>query len=157
MTQAYLMREIPKKYEVAGSRKSTLFREFLTGQSYSRDNPAEDIIKEKIRFQKASLAQTLNLIQEREKAKEGNLASLASEIMNVQSQLYLYKCHWYPIVSDNRRKGNLERSLSELENRRRQEELDCWKDTRELWQDLLKIAAEYRATSRKAKLLAIAE
>jgi hypothetical protein len=156
MTQAYVVREIPKVYDASDNRKLTLFREFLTGE-LSGDNPAEDIIKEKIRFQKASLAQTLNLIQEREKAKQGNLTSLASEIMNVQSQLYLYKCHWYPIVSDNRRKGNLERSLSELEKRRRQEEVDCWKDTRELWQDLLKIAAEYHATSRKAKLLAMTE
>ena len=157
MIQAYIMREVPKGYDAAVSRNLSLFREFLTGKSYSKDNPAEDIIIEKKRFQKASLAQLLNLIQEREKAKERNIASLASEIMNVQSQLYLYKCHWYPIARDNKRKGSLERSLSELENCRRQEEVDCWKDTRELWQDLLKIAAEYRATSRKAKLLVMTE
>ena len=157
MIQAYIMREIPQGYDTAVGRNLTLFQEFLTGKSYSRDDPAEDIITEKKRFQKASLTQLLNLIQEREKAKERNLASIASEVMNAQSQLYLYKCHRYPIVRDNKRKGNLERSLSELENRRRQEEVDCWKDTRELWQDLLKIAAEYRATSRKAKLLAMTE
>lgn len=133
--------------------KLALLQGFLKGAHFSDENLVEQVIKEKIRFQKTSLVQLMNLILEREKSKQRNLASLASEIMNLQSQLYVYKCHIYPIKPDNKRKSNLERSLSELENRRRQEEIDCWKDTLRLWQELLKIATELRATLRKARLL----
>lgn len=130
-----------------------ILRQFLTFKPLLKDNLAEDIIKEKIRFQKATLVQLVSLIIERERIKKRNIASLDSEIMDFQSQLYIYKCHIYPINPDNKRKSNLERALSELENRRRQEEIDCWKDTLRLWQEVLKVAAEYRTAVRKAKLL----
>ena len=119
----------------------------------SVENLAEEVIKEKGMFQKASLEQTIKLISERENAKQRNIASIASEIMDLQSQLYLYKCHRYPISPDNKRKSNIERAISELENRRRQEEITCWKDTLRLWQELLKNAAEYKSTARKARIL----
>ena len=119
----------------------------------SVENLAEEVIKEKGMFQKASLEQTIKLISERENAKQRNIASIASEIMDLQSQLYLYKCHRYPISPDNKRKSNLERAISELENRRRQEEITCWKDTLKLWQELLTVGAEYRSTVRKTRML----
>ncbi|MFX0097871.1 MAG: hypothetical protein ACFE7E_08950, partial [Candidatus Hodarchaeota archaeon] len=133
--------------------KLALLQRFLAFKPFSEDNLAEEIIKEKQKFQKTSLVQIINLIAEREKAKQRNMRSLDSEIMDVQSQLYVYRCHVYPISPDNKRKSNLERALSELENRRRQEDIACWKDTLKLWQRLLEIIAEYRATLRKVALI----
>jgi len=139
------------------NKQFNILRQFLTCIPSSKDNLAEEVIKEKIRFQRATLAQLVNLITEREKAKQRNIVSIESEIMDCQAQLYFYKCHIYPINPDNRRKGSLERSLAQLENQRRQEEIDCWKDTFRLWQELLKAASEYRATIRKAKLMLFSE
>ncbi|MEO0126291.1 MAG: hypothetical protein ABIL44_00905 [candidate division WOR-3 bacterium] len=132
-----------------------ILRQFLTFKPSLKDNLAEEIIKEKLRFQKATLVQLVNLIVERERVKKRNIASLDSEIMECQAHLYLYKCHIYPINPDNKRKSNLERALSQLENQRRQEEIDCWKDTFRLWQEVLKIASEYRAMLRKIKMITL--
>lgn len=137
--------------------KLFLLQKFLTFKSSSEDNLAEEVIKERKKFQKTSRAQILKLISEREKAKQRNIVSLESEIMGFQSQLYFYQCHVYPISPDNKRKGNLEKAISELKNRRGQEEIDCWKDTLKLWQELLEIVAEYRATVRKARILLFPE
>lgn len=137
--------------------KFVAFKDFLASLAHSEDNLAEEVIKEKIRFQKASLDQIINLITEREKSKQNNLASIESESIKIQKAQFLYKCIVYPISPDNKRKSNLERASSDLENRRRQEEIDCWKDTLRLWQQLLEIAAEYKGTVRKAQVLLFAE
>lgn len=131
----------------------TDLNELITKPSEPVENLAEEVIKEKGMFQKASLELTIKLISERENAKHRNIASIASEIMDLQSQLYVYRCHRYPILPDNKRKSNLERAISELNNRRRQEEITCWKDNLKLWQELLKNAAEYKSTARKARIL----
>lgn len=153
MPQGYYLLSKEKNTDL--SNKLAFFKRFLAFIPSSDDNLAEEIIKEKIRLQKASLVQIINLITEREIAKQNNLASIESEMMKVQGELFLYKCIVYPINPDNKRKSNLERAISELENQRRQEEIDCWKDTLELWQELLKIAAEYRATVRRVKMIAL--
>ena len=133
--------------------KLSLLEKFLLFKPFGQGNLAVDIFREKLRFQKATLVQTLKLISEREKSRERNTSALVSEIMGLQSQLYVYQCHWYPIAPDNKRKGTLERAITELKDKKRQEEIDCWKDTLELWQDLPKIVAEYRAIVRKAQIL----
>lgn len=149
--------QVIKKKNESPNDKLSLLQRFLTFKSSSENDLAEEVIKERIRFQKTSLVQILKLISEREKAKRKNITSLDSEIMGFQSQLYFYKCHVYPISPDNKRKGNLEKAISELKNRRGQEEIDCWKDTLKLWQELLEIVAEYRATVRKARILLLPE
>lgn len=119
----------------------------------THENLAMEVIQDKVRFQKVSLDQTLELIRERETTKQWNVSSIESEIMQVQKDLFLYRCIRYPIMPDNKRKGSLERALSDLHDRRRDEITSCWKDTLKLWQQLLEIAAEYRALSRKQKIL----
>jgi hypothetical protein len=135
------------------TRKIAQINDFLAFRSGSEDNLAEDIIREKLTVQRASITQIVHLILEREKFKQGNISSLESEIQGFQSKLSLYKCRLYPIELDNKRKGTLEKMISDLEKRQKQEDTDCWKDTLELWQELLKLAAEYKAALRKSKIL----
>lgn len=137
--------------------KCALIEELLTHSTIPADNLAEEVIKDKIRFQKATLDQISGLIQEREKARQNNLASIESESIKIQSDLFLYKCIVYPVSPDHKRKSNLERAISELENRRRQEQISCWKDTLKLWLQLLEVIAEHKATLRKAQILGIEE
>jgi len=137
--------------------KCALIEELLACSPTPSENLAEEVIKDKLRFQKASLDQIIGLIEEREKAKQNNLASIESEAVKIQGDLFLYKCIVYPIFPDHKRKSNLERAISELENRRRQEEISCWKDTLKLWLQLLEVIAEYKATLRKARVLLIIE
>lgn len=139
------------------SRKIAQINDFLAFSSDSEDNLAEDIVREKLTVQRASITQIVHLILEREKFKQGNISSLESEIQEFQSKLYLYKCRLYPIEPDNKRKGTLEKMISDLEKRQKQEETDCWKDTLELWRELLKLAAEYKAALRKSKILLLEE
>jgi hypothetical protein len=131
-----------------------IIKQFLFPETEVCDNLAEEVINERLRFQKALLAQILTLIYEREKTKQKNIASIDSELIKVQGEIFLYKCIVYPISPDNKRRTNLEMALLELENRRRQEEIDFWKDTVGLWQELLKISAEYKATVRKLRMIA---
>lgn len=138
-------------------RQFDVLMDFLVSKPASNDDLAEEVIRERIRLQKATLTQILSLIAERERIRQQNLASIAAEIMDSQSKLYIYRCCIYPISPDKTREGSLERALSELENRARQEKADCWKDTLELWQEALRSAAEYGATVRKAKMLLIGQ
>jgi len=133
--------------------KFDLISSILSPTPAKDENLAEELIREKLKVQKATLEQLLSLIVEREKAKQNNLRSIESEMMKVEGQLFVYKCIAYPISPDHKRKGNLERALSDLESRRRQEEIACWQDTLRLWQELLKVAAEYQATLRKVALI----
>jgi hypothetical protein len=135
--------------------KGALIEDLLISLSPATENLAEELVKEKLRFQKASLDQIINLINEREHARENNLNSIESELIKAQAELFPYKCIVYPLVPDNKRKSTLERAISELESRRRQEDVSCWKDTLKLWQQLLEVIAEYRATLRKAQVLLI--
>ncbi len=139
------------------ARKIAQINDFLAFRGGSEDNLAEDIIKEKLTVQRASITQIVHLILEREKFMQGNISSLESEIQEFQSKLYIYKCRLYPIELDNKRKGVLEKMISDLGKRQKQEEIDCWKDTLELWQELLKLAAEYKAALRKSKILLLEE
>jgi hypothetical protein len=135
------------------TRKIAQINDLMAFKSGSEDKLAEDIIREKLTVQRASITQIVRLILEREKFKQGNISSLESEIQEFQSKLYLYKCRLYPIELDNKRKGTLEKMISDLEKRRKEEETDCWKDTLELWQELLKLTAEYKTALRKSKIL----
>jgi hypothetical protein len=121
--------------------------------SVSPENLAEEVLQDKLRFQKVSLDQTIELIRERETTKQRNVSSIESEIIQVQKDLFPHKCIRYPIMPDSRRKGSLEKALSDLEDRRRDEITNCWKDTLKLWQQLLEIAVEYRAIGRKNRIL----
>ena len=116
-------------------------------------NLAKEVFQDKVRLQKVCLDQVIALIKERETTKQQNVSAIESEIMQVQKDMFLYKCIQYPIMPDNKRKGSLERALSELHERRRDEITSCWKDTLRLWQQLLEIAAEYRMLTRKMALL----
>jgi len=125
----------------------------LSQESISPENLARDVLETKTRFHKACLDQTIELIRERETTKQRNVSSIEAEIMQVQKDLFLYKCIRYPIMPDNKRKGSLERALSELHDRRRDEITACWKDTLKLWQQVLEIAAQYREITRKMRIL----
>ena len=128
-------------------------RALLNREGISPENLARDVLETKTRFHKASLDQTIELIREREATRQRNVSAIESEIIQVQKDLFLYKCIRYPIISDNKRKGSLERALSDLQNRRRDEVTSCWKDTLKLWQQLLEIAAQYRELTRKMTIL----
>lgn len=137
------------------SDKVALIRYILAYRPCSMVSLADDIILGKVRMLKASLEQMLGLIAEREKVRQNNLRSIESELSKVQAALFIYQCIVYPISPDHKRKSNLERALSDLENRRRQEEIGCWQDTLKLWPELLKIAGEYKATKRKVALITL--
>jgi len=125
----------------------------LSPESIFPENLARDVLETKTRFHKACLDQTIELIRERETTKQRNVSSIEAEIMQVHKDLFLYKCIRYPIMPDNKRKGSLERALSELRDRQRDEITSCWKDTLRLWQQLLEIITEYKALSRKQRIL----
>jgi hypothetical protein len=139
------------------NNKCALIEDLLACPSDPLENLAEEVIKDKLRFKKASLDQVIDLINEREQVKDNNIASIESELIKVQIELFPYKCIVYPLFPDNKRKSNLERAISELESHRRQEEISCWKDTLKLWLQLIEIITEYRTTLRKAQILTLNE
>ena len=143
--------EIQKKTGL--NDKIALIRYILAFKPGSMENLADDIIRDKVRMLGASLEQMLGLIAEREKVRQNNLKSIESEQFKVQAELFIYQCIVYPISPDHKRKSNLERALSDLENCRRQEEIGCWQDTLKLWPELLKIAGYYRAAVRKSHMI----
>ncbi len=146
-----ILPEIQKKNGL--NDKIALVRYILAFKPCSMENLADDIVRDKVEMLGASLEQMLGLIAEREKVRQHNLKSIESELSKIQAALFIYQCIVYPISPDHKRKSNLERALSDLENLRRQEEIGCWQDTLKLWPELLKIAGYYRAAVRKSRLI----
>lgn len=128
-----------------------IIKQFLAYRPFSKDDVVENVFKEKIDFQKASLLQILSLIKERERLKEQNIAEIQARLINCQSNLYRVHINW-PALGGERRKNTLESIIANLEEQARQERVSCWKDTSRLRQELLKIAGEYKSTSRRASL-----
>ena len=130
---------------------SEIIKQFLAYKPLPKDDVIENIFKEKVGLQKASLLQVLSLIKEREKLREQNIAEIQASLINCHSNLYKVHINC-PVLGGERRENALESIIADLDEQIRQEKVSCWKDTSRLKQGLLEIAGEYKSASRRASL-----
>jgi len=125
-----------------------ILQEMLEPRANVYTNMADHVFGHQALFEKLGLKQLIKLLQERYQMHTRHMADIRRR--NMQCQEQLCGARWNAKMDGGKRALNLERMLHELEAKERQAELDFWKDTNELRQNILEKAGEYAATRRRA-------
>jgi len=129
-----------------------LLRQALTPYvSPETSTVAEQVFGNQARQQKFGLKHLANIFQERAFLYRNHLKEIDRHLMHSHEKLSILKMH-FPIDA-GRTQQNLERLIIQLEEGRREEEINFWKDTAEIREKLFEDAAEYSATKRRKDML----
>ena len=101
--------------------------------------------------QKIGLKHQVNVLYERARLNAKHLKEIDRKLMNCHEKLSILKMH-FPIDGGRTQQG-LERMVLELEQERRTEEVNFWKDTAEIRGTLFEDAGAYSATKRREQML----
>lgn len=112
---------------------------------------AQQVFGGQMQRQRLSVEHILNLINERTVLHRRILDDIAHSHMDVQGQLYGARLH--AKTDDHARELRVERLLFQLDEQRRREEVDFWKDTSELREKLFETAGEYQALRHRTSVL----
>jgi len=112
---------------------------------------AEQVFGSQARQQKISLRHLANILYERSFLHAKHLREIDRRLMDSHEKLSILKMH-FP-VDFGRTGQNLERLIIQLEEDRRAEEINFWKDSTEIRQKLFEDAAVYSATKHRKDIL----
>jgi len=112
---------------------------------------AEQVFGNQARQQKIGLKHLANILYERAFLHAKHLKEIDRRLMHSHEKLSILKMH-FPIDA-GRTQQNLERLVVQMEQERRTEEVDFWKDTTEIRQKLFEEAGAYSATKRRKDML----
>jgi len=112
---------------------------------------ADQVFGQQKREHRTSLKHLINLLYERSSLYHRHLKDIDHRLMDCHSRLSIARL-MSPVETD-REAMNLEKLIVALEKDRRKEELDFWKDGKDLREGLFEQAMEYGATSRRARML----
>lgn len=112
---------------------------------------AEQVFGNQARQQKFGLQHQANILYERALLHANHLKEIDRRLMGCHEKLSILKMH-FP-VDAGRTQQSLERLVLQLEQERRTEEINFWKDTTEIREKLFEDAAEYSATKRRKDML----
>lgn len=129
-----------------------LFKEALTPYvSPETGTVAEQVFGYQARQGKIGLKHLTNILYERALLHKNHLKQIDRRLMDSNRKLSILKMH-FP-VDAGRTQQNLERLVVQLEENRRAEELNFWKDTTEIRQKLFEDAGAYSAIRRRKNML----
>ena len=129
-----------------------LLREALTPYvSPVTSTVAEQVFGNQARQQKLGLEHLANIFYERASLHTEHLKEIDRRMMDCHRKLSILKMH-FP-VDGGRTQQNFERLIIQLEQERRTEKLDFWKDTAEIRQKLFEDAGAYSAIKRRKNML----
>lgn len=132
-------------------RDSELFQEILSVPSSSYDSLASRIFGNQLRQQKLSVRHLGNLFYERASLYSRHVRDITSRHMNVQEEIY--KERLMSPVQASRRQVALEAMLVDLEKEKRKEELEFWKDSKDVREALFESAGDYQSSSHRVHML----
>jgi hypothetical protein len=129
-----------------------LLRQALTPYaSPETSTVAEQVFGNQARQQRIGLKHLANILYERALLDAKHLKEIDRRLMDCHEKLWILKLH-FPIDA-GRTQQNLERLVVQLEQERRTEEINFWKDTTEIRQKLFEDAGAYSATKRRKDML----
>jgi len=112
---------------------------------------AEHVFGNQARQQKIGLQHQTNILYERALLHANHLKEIDRRLMNFHEKLSILKMH-FPIDA-GRSQQSLEKSVLQLEQERRTEEINFWKDTAEIRGELFEDVNTYSATKRRQNML----
>ena len=131
---------------------AALLKQALT--PYTNPNAATvaaQIFGNQAREQRIGLQHQSNVMYERAFLHAMHLKEIDRRLMNFHERLSILKMH-FPIDGGRTQQG-LEKMVLELEQERRTEEINFWKDTAEIREKLFEDAGLYSATKRREYML----
>lgn len=132
-------------------RDALTLAEMLRPVYLPADTPlAQQVFGSQMRQQKLSVEHILNLINERTVLHKRILDDIAHSHMDMQGQLYGARLH--ANMDGHARELKVLRFLLQLDEQRRREEVDFWKDTAELREKLFEVAGEYQALRHRTSV-----
>jgi len=130
---------------------ATLLKTALTSYADSQDSSiAEQVFGQQAREQGISLKHQANLLYERALLHRRHLKDIDRRLMQCHEQLSIIKMH--NPIDGGRGQQNLERLVLQLEQEHRKEELEFWKDSKDIRQDLFENAHTYTAAKRRERV-----
>lgn len=112
---------------------------------------AAQVFGNQAREQRIGLQHQANVLYERALLHATHLKEIDRRLMNCHEKISILKMH-FPI-DGGRTQQNLERLVLQLEQERRTEEINFWKDTAEIREKLFEDAGAYSATKRRENML----
>jgi hypothetical protein len=129
-----------------------LLRQALTPYvSPEASTTAEQVFGNQARQQRIGLQHQSNVLYERAFLHAKHLKEVDRRLMDCHKKLSILKMH-FPIDA-GRTQQNLERLVVQMEQERRTEEINFWKDTAEIRQKLFEDVNAYSATKRRKDML----
>lgn len=131
---------------------AALLREALNPYApASAGTVAEQVFGNQARQQKIGLSHSRNILYERAQLHAKHLKEIDRHLMDCHRKLSILKMH-FP-VDAGRTQQNLERLVVQLEEERRTEEINFWKDSTEVREKLFEDINAYSATKRRKDVL----
>ena len=118
---------------------------------------AERVMQDKRTFLRATTKLLKNLLDDRTRIKEENIARLDYKISECGS--YLLNVEPWPPYSNpmvEARRANLGNAINRLESEKNHEVARCWSDQSRLYQELQQTLGEYQAVVRRSELVSAA-
>lgn len=112
---------------------------------------AEQIFGSQARLGRISLAHLANILHERALLHSHRLGDLNHRLVDCQDRLSVLKMH-FPL-DGGKAQQHLEKLILELESQRHEEEINFWKDSTEIRQQLFENAATYGQAKRRQDML----
>lgn len=118
-------------------------------------DPARAILGEKADLGRMSVGALVYQITERQRIKDENLTRILYQEVEIDSQLMrLSATHPnYLGGSIDRQQSSLSSELTRLEQQRRMEETECWRDVARLKERLVEALSLYRDTARRYEMV----
>ena len=127
---------------------AALLKEALSPYASRRDTTlAEQVFGSQARQQKIGLGHLANILYERAVLHKRHLWNIDRRLTECQDRLSVVKMY-FP-VDGGKAQQHLEKLIIELEKQRHDAEIDFWKDTAEIRQQLFENAATHSAAKRR--------
>lgn len=118
-------------------------------------DPARAILGEKTDLGRMSVGSLVYQIIERQQIKEENLARILNQEVEIDSQLMRLSATDPDYVggSIDRMQSGLSSELTRLEQQKRMEEVECWRDVSRLKEQLVEALSMYRDVARRYEMV----
>jgi len=121
------------------------------------DDPAQWILGEKSDLGRMTVGSIVYQIVQREGIKQDNLTRILYQEAAIDSQILRLQDTWFEGVPPpgDRMTSGLEMELIRLEQQKRAEEVECWRDISRLKEKLMERLGEYRDAARRYQMVGV--
>lgn len=117
-------------------------------------DPARAILGEKTDLGRMSVGSLVYQIEQRERIRDENLTRILYQEVEIDSQIMrLMATHPDYLTGIDRLQSGLATELTRLEQQKRMEEVECWRDVARLKERLVEALGMYRDTARRYEMV----